>query len=253
VNWLALVERHASVISTMEVARQRALAGAPEGTTVLAQHQSAGRGRRGRTWQSPSGAGLWMTTLLRPGRPMSQLPLHTLSLVAGVALLDAVQRYSAQGVQLKWPNDLVVGSRKLAGILLEGEALSSDAPAVLVGMGLNVSAADALPAELQASSIGLAELVAAPISTEGVLEQVLLALAAWYGRWQREGAAPVLARWRRADALFGKQVRVDGESGSIEGVADGVSPIGELRVRTAVGPRLVAAGEVERLLGGQRW
>jgi len=252
-SWTTHIQRHARVVSTQEEAASLARAGAPEGTTVVADAQTGGRGRHGRSWVSAPGAGLWMTTLLRPpAQPKPPADVPTLSLVAGIACWKAVRSLGVEAARIKWPNDLVVGDRKLGGILLEASFVSGAAE-VLVGIGLNVAATPppSLPAELLPSYASVAEL-AAPGSQPGelretLLGQVLRELEACYHRWQFEGLAEVLTLWSEADALAGEAVRVDVGTATIEGIAVGLSEDGALRVQASGGLTLVTAGEVLRV------
>lgn len=230
--------------STMREARERAAAGAPHGTTVLAREQTAGRGRLGRAWLSARDAGLFMTTVLRPPRLTEPGRYGELALAAGVAVLRAVHAMGASTARLKWPNDVLVAEKKLAGVLLEADALTQD-PVVLVGIGVNLApgAALALPPELREHYTGLAEHAAPGLDPTAVRDLVLAALEACYDRWAREGLAPLLPEWHAHDALRGEVVRVDGQA-PVVGVADGVNERGELRVWTESGLVLVRSGEV---------
>ncbi|HEX5521452.1 MAG TPA: biotin--[acetyl-CoA-carboxylase] ligase, partial [Longimicrobiaceae bacterium] len=132
--------------STNDVARALGAAGAPAGTVVLADAQRAGRGRAGRAWQSPPGLGVWLSLLLRG----ASLPEPTLlPLLVGLGAARALDGVLGAGrVQIKWPNDLLVGDRKLAGVLAEADLGSAGGPAVVVGIGINVNWPDTLPEEL---------------------------------------------------------------------------------------------------------
>ena len=229
------VEHVGVVDSTMNLARQRALAGAQEGTTVVAQGQTAGRGRRGRVWHSEPGAGLWMTTILRPGR---RDDVQTLGLVAGAAVWQAL---GVEGLGLKWPNDVEYKGRKLCGILLEGEG-----DVVLVGIGINVCAN--VPPDLAPHVASLDALVggsAALLHT--TLASVMGSLESCYHKWQTQGFVAILPVWQRADVLFGETVRAEVDGRWLQGEALGLAANGALRLKTASGEVLVYAGEVERV------
>lgn len=244
-SWKDQIQRFDRVASTMDTARQLAADGAVHGTAVVAAAQTAGRGRRGRSWFAPPGAGLWLTVILRP--PPDAPDMQALGLVAGVAVLDAVSSCGAVGVQLKWPNDVVVGGRKLAGLLVEADGIGGNAPLVLVGIGVNLGARAAVapPPEIRERYVGFADVGPAPAAAL-LLERLLDALELWYGRWLRLGVGPVLDRWRQADALRGCRVRADAGR-VVEGVADGITERGELRVETPAGTVCINAGEVEAL------
>jgi BirA family transcriptional regulator, biotin operon repressor / biotin---[acetyl-CoA-carboxylase] ligase len=247
VSFADRLEQHALVESTMTLARERAAAGAVHGTTLVAERQSGGRGRRGRTWFSPSNAGVWLTTILRPDSALaSQRGVHQLGVVAGVAVLRAVRALGAAGAMLKWPNDVLVGERKLAGVLLEGEGLGGASPFVLVGIGLNLAGAADLdiPDELATRYLGLAELVRPAPSSTTCLARLLADLEGAYDEWVAHGPAGALATFREADALHGRVIRADVHGGTIVGVAGGLSDDAALIVRTDTGVVHVTTGEV---------
>lgn len=235
-----------SVDSTMLEAKRRAPTSPGEGLTIVAREQTAGRGRRGRTWFSPAGAGLWMTTVLRPHTDAA----HTLAFVAGVAALEVAHRLGATNVRLKWPNDLTVGDRKLAGILLEGET-HPEGLLVLVGIGLNVAAASSLqlPADIAERYVGLAELVDTPPPMEQLAAMVVRQLSRRYLDWQQHGLAPILETWGRWDGLRDQTVEVEkpGGAGRVVGVARGLHPSGALRVEVSGEEVLITSGEVHRI------
>ena len=247
--------RHlAEVGSTMTVARAWALAGAAAGSLVLADSQRAGRGRHGRSWISPPGAGLWCTLILRP-RPPPGGQLAELGLVAGLAVQAAVVALGARQVRLKWPNDLLLGQRKLAGILLERVDPPQGGPLVLVGIGVNLArCADlGLPEALGRRTVGLQDVPNLGTQPVARLRRRLLPLVRrtlwhYHGLWAHAGLLPLRQRWARADALHGRWVRARGVPPPNTGVAWGLGPGGALRLRTARGDwAWVHTGEVEQL------
>lgn len=218
---------HRVTDSTNERARELAGAGAPHGTLVTASAQTAGRGRHGRSWVAQAGEALLMTVLLRGLEPRHAL----LPMMAAVAVCDAVEEVAAVRCEIKWPNDVWVGARKLSGILVEARPAADWA---VVGIGVNV-AVRAFPPELQETATSLA--LAHP---DELLDELLPAL----DRWTSAEAPIVLGAWRRRDALAGVRVRwQDGE-----GVARGIDEDGGLVVELDGGERVVlGAGEVERV------
>jgi BirA family biotin operon repressor/biotin-[acetyl-CoA-carboxylase] ligase len=206
--------------STNERARELAADGAPHGTLVTADEQSAGRGRQGRTWTAPPRSALLMSLVLRELR-------ETLPLVAAVAVCEALPLETA----IKWPNDIWVRQRKLAGILVEGRPQEGWA---VLGVGLNVRAAD-FPPELRETATSL-RLEGVDADVEDVLARVVEALE----RWLPRPASEVLAAWRERDALLGRPVRWANGSG----VGRGVDEKGALLVDTAGGRVALQAGEV---------
>jgi BirA family transcriptional regulator, biotin operon repressor / biotin---[acetyl-CoA-carboxylase] ligase len=206
--------------STNERARALAATGAPHGTLVTADEQRAGRGRQGRVWTAPPGSAVLMSVLLRE---LSE----TLPLAAAVAVCDAVPAEA----QIKWPNDVWIDGRKVAGILVE--ARPQEGWAVL-GIGLNVTTEE-FPAELNATSLRLA---GASLSPAEALAALLESLRIWLPR----PSAEVLAAWRSRDALLGRTVRWS--NGNNEGTAAGVDDSGALIVETRNGRVALDAGEV---------
>ncbi len=207
--------------STNARARELAAAGAPHGTVVTAAEQSAGRGRQGRTWVAPAGRALLCSVLLRD-------PPRLLPLAAGVAVAEVV----GEQASVKWPNDVLLGGRKVAGILVEGRPQQSWA---VVGIGLNV-AVEEFPAELRstAGTLGL---------DVSEVEPALVRLLASLGRWVDGEPAVVLEAVRARDALRGRSVRWNGG----EGEAAGIDDDGRLLVSGADGVVALEAGEVHLL------
>jgi BirA family transcriptional regulator, biotin operon repressor / biotin---[acetyl-CoA-carboxylase] ligase len=233
--------------STNEDLLAAARAGTAEGAVLVAEQQSAGRGRQGRTWVSEPGAALTFSVLLRPaGVPPAGrgwLPLLT-----GVALSRALRHVTGVDVALKWPNDVLAGGSKLAGILAEQAG-----DAIVVGVGLNVAtAAGDLPATragaLPATSLALR---GATTTDRGLLlAAVLRELADWYRRWTSAGveASGLRGEYLRECSTVGADVRVELPGGSrLAGVATGIDPAGRLLVDTAGGVVPVSAGEVAHL------
>jgi BirA family biotin operon repressor/biotin-[acetyl-CoA-carboxylase] ligase len=214
---------HRLADSTNERAKELAAAGAPHGTLVTADEQSAGRGRQGRVWTAPPRSALLMSLVLRE---LDEL----LPLAAAVAVADAVPPAAA----IKWPNDVWVDGRKLAGVLVEGRPQEGWA---VLGIGLNVTTSE-FPGELAGLATSL-HLSGAAVETEAVLASVLRSLE----RWLAEPAATVLAAWRERDALSGHSVRWSGG----EGVAGGIDDSGALIVQTNSGLVTLDAGEVHLL------
>lgn len=221
-----------------------ALAGAPEGLVVVAEQQTAGRGRRDRQWVAPARAGLTLSVLLRPDVPRPQW--GWLPLLAGVALWEAVERVAEVDAALKWPNDLLVQDAKCAGILAE---VAGDA--VVVGIGLNVTTRVAeLPpvTGLPATSLQLAG--AKSTDRDPLLKALLRGFARWYAGWREAGGdaelCGLLGAYRRGCSTIGRTVRVQVPGGDdLTGEATGVDAAGQLVIRTADGTeKRVSAGDV---------
>jgi BirA family biotin operon repressor/biotin-[acetyl-CoA-carboxylase] ligase len=250
--------------STNADAAAAARAGEPEGLIVVAELQTAGRGRLGRTWTSPPRAGIAASVLLRPGqavpgRGWSPVPIGRyawLPLLAGVALVDAVTRLARVDATLKWPNDLLVGGGKCAGILAETTAAAPATPsAVVIGIGLNVTLdaheMPAGPADIPPTSLKLAG--AAATDRDPLLRALLRGLADRYAGWRAAGgdsdAAGVRAAYLEACSTVGREVRVQLPGGAeLTGTATTVDAEGRLVVSAADGTvTAVAAGDVLHL------
>ncbi len=200
--------------------------GAPHGTVVVADAQTAGRGRLGRRWVSPPGRNIYVSLLLRPRIPNAEAP--RLSLVAGVALADAVES-SEVSCALKWPNDLYVGGKKAGGILAEMASSPERVRYVVVGVGVNVNLRDGeIPAELRGKATSLRCCVGREFSRVALLARLLDAFDARYRDFLAGGFPAVHPDWRRRDFLMGRRVRIVRPEGDAWGVARGVDAEGAL-------------------------
>jgi BirA family biotin operon repressor/biotin-[acetyl-CoA-carboxylase] ligase len=208
-----------------------ARAGAPEGRVLVADHQTAGRGRLNRRWEAPPGSGLLVSVLVRPALPVARASLVTMA--AGLAASDACEAVAGVRPGLKWPNDLVLDDAKLAGLLAEsvvdGEALR----ALVVGMGLNVTAA---PAE---GATCLADHAEGPVERRDLLDAWLALLDA-----RLDALDAVLVDYRPRCATLGRDVRVERPDGVVEGRAAAVTDDGHLVVDTGSGRVEVTVGDV---------
>ena len=217
----------------MDAARLRAIAGAPHGSVVAAKLQRAGRGRNGRTWASPAG-NLYATAVLRPTLPAARAA--ELGFVAALAVAEAVDRIAGPLTRLKWPNDVLRGGAKLAGVLLEW----LEDGAVLAGIGLNIRHAPA-QTPYPATSLAAEGLDPAP---ELVLDEILQSLATGWGAWQATGMAGVLERWRQRGPAPQSPIRVRLPTGTVSGAFAGLAADGSLLLDTAGGRQRLHAGEV---------
>jgi BirA family biotin operon repressor/biotin-[acetyl-CoA-carboxylase] ligase len=232
---------HEAVDSTHRVARELAAAGAADRTVVWAQRQTAGRGRLGRSFASPPG-NLYVSFVLRPA--IAPAAASQLSFVAAVALAETVRGVLPPGgrVTLKWPNDVLVDGRKVAGILLEAVTTPGGAlDAVLLGIGVNVVS------HPPATTYGATDLAVAggAVGVPALLERLAVALADWRARWQAEGFAPVRAAWLAAAHGRGEPIDVRRGNALISGRFADLDADGALIVESAGGRReRITAGEV---------
>jgi BirA family transcriptional regulator, biotin operon repressor / biotin---[acetyl-CoA-carboxylase] ligase len=232
------LEHHLRIASTNDRARELAASGEPEGTVVLAEEQTRGRGRGERAWHSPAGLGLYLSVILRPHAPASGAPL--LGLMAAVAAAEALAAASPEPVRIKWPNDLVVphgeGSaaslRKLGGILAEARASSDEIRDLVIGIGVNVDHRPGdFPPEFAHRATSLRILNDHPIDRRDLILSLLTALDDWYTLWGDRGDGPVLEHYERAALdLEGRRVRVTDGASVWTGTTAGLSQDGALRV-----------------------
>ena len=226
--------------STNAEAFAAALSGAPHGHLVTADRQDAGRGRRGRTWHSAPMEGLYFSLVLRPSLPPQRVA--PLTLACAVALAEAIESETGLSPLLKWPNDLLLGDRKLSGILLELRADPERVDFVVAGIGLNVSQSS-FPDDLAATSL-LME-TGRPSLRPRILASLLGSLERWIDRFVTEGPAPVIAAFRARAALLGSPVTIHGVSETIEGLYEDIDETGALLLRDSSGALLpILAGDV---------
>ncbi|MBL8096608.1 MAG: biotin--[acetyl-CoA-carboxylase] ligase [Anaerolineales bacterium] len=235
------VERHATIGSTMDRARALAEAGAPEGTLVLADEQTAGRGTAGRRWLTPPGTQLAFSLIVRP--PLSSANLPRLTMWVGLALHAAARRFVLQPteVALKWPNDLLIAGRKTAGILVEGAFELGRIRYAILGVGLNVSTAPP-DDQVEFPATCLATHTAAPVDQEALLQAVLQAMAVDYPA--RLFSPELVAQWRAAlwwpDGPMSVQVGTERLVGHLSAITE----TGALVLDTDTGPRTLETGRL---------
>lgn len=230
--------------STNDLALSAAEAGEAEGLCVLADRQTAGRGRQGRRWESPGGLGLYLSVLLRPPGPAARAPLLTLA--AGVAAVEAVAEVAGLTPDLKWPNDLQLDGRKLAGILCELAAAGTATRHVVVGIGLNVhhQAAD-FPEALREEATSLRIATGRRIPRDGLAAALLGRLDEQYARFCAGELAGIVEAARRRCVTLGRRVEVQAGSDVWVGRAVDLDPDGMLLVQGPDGIlRRVLAGDV---------
>jgi len=231
--------------STSDLAKQLAEDGAEHGEVVIAEAQTAGRGRRGRAWFSAPGRNLAFSAVLRPELPPQRAA--ELTLVASVALCEAV-RAAGIAASIKWPNDLLFEGRKLAGILTEMEAEADRVHWVVLGVGVNVNVREAeLPEELRLIATSLAEARGGPVPRALFAAACLSRLEEWLDRHAEEGFQPVRAAWRELSDTLGRDVSVRVGERDLVGRAEDIDDAGALLVRTPGGLERVLSGDVQHL------
>lgn len=233
------------VDSTNRLARDLAIAGAAEGTIVVAETQTAGRGRMGRSWFSPAGEGIYLSLVLRPRFQPSEAPKTTL--LAGVALAEALIPVVPAPVRIKWPNDVLAGGKKVAGILVEAAVEIDAIDYLIIGVGINVNTPPRrFPAELRDRATSLAAEAGRPVARVEILADFLGRFERHYDRVGREGFGPVIRRWRELSDMAGRRVRVRSFDRRLEGIISGIDDDGVLLLTGADGTvERVIAGDVE--------
>jgi BirA family biotin operon repressor/biotin-[acetyl-CoA-carboxylase] ligase len=237
-----------TIDSTNDVAAALTATGDPEGAVVIADTQTAGRGRRGHTWFSPPGSGLYVSIVLAPARARvaPDRAVALLTLTAGLALAEAVERIAGIAPEIKWPNDLLIAERKLAGILAEGLAStgSSGLPFVVLGYGINVSAT-AYPPDLRDRATSLESELGRPIDRAALCAETIAAIAERYDDLLDAQFDAILDAWRRrAPRSRGATVSWDTSAGEQTGVTDGIDDSGALLVRAGTRVERIVSGEV---------
>ena len=230
--------------STNTYARQLAEAGAREGEIVIAEAQTQGRGRLGRRWQSPPFTNLYLSVILRPQFPPAQAPQITLT--AAVALAETVASFIAQPATIKWPNDILVGGKKLAGILSEASCDAERLHYVILGIGANLNyAIDLMPEEIRERATSIAHITGNAVSRESFLRRLIQDLDRCYGELEDSGFAALARRWQAHFNLRDRRVRVELLDQVVEGWARGIDGDGALLVEDDKGrQQRVIAGDV---------
>ena len=229
--------------STQELARELAEKDGPEGCLVVAERQSQGRGRRGRSWASLPGS-IAMSVIFRP--PLEPWRVSHFPLLAGVAAARAISASTGLRPLLKWPNDVLINDRKAVGILAEMNADAESIAYILLGLGLNVNAADKdFPSDIRETATSLRREANRPFSRVELIQSLLLELESLYLDYLERGFAPVQALWREMSHTLGRRVRVELPTRTIEGLALDIDASGCLVLRSREGKEeTVSAGDV---------
>jgi BirA family biotin operon repressor/biotin-[acetyl-CoA-carboxylase] ligase len=232
-----------STDSTNTVAQRLARQGAAEGTVVIAETQTKGRGRLGRTWLSPPYRNLYLSIVLRPPVTIPEAP--RLGLVVGLATAETVAQWVPR-VALKWPNDVLIDGRKVAGILMEMDAEDDRVRYVIAGIGVNLNMTpDDVPADLYDKAIGLRTAVGAPIDRVAFAARLLTRLEERYDQCIHHGFATLRPLWDRLSCLQGRQVEIDDGGRRYRGAVRGIADDGTLCLLDSEGQEIrVVAGEV---------
>ena len=229
--------------STQDEARRLAEHGAEEGTLVVAETQSGGRGRRHRHWVSPRGMGVYLSLILRP--ELEPLKIAQIPIVTGISVRNTISGVTGLEPQTKWPNDIMFGCKKVAGILVEMRAEPGKIHYIIVGIGINVNTpASLFPGDLRPSAISLHEASGRPVYRRTLLQNLLSGLEDLYAEYKRTGFEPFREQWRRWDQTVRSWVFIEDASGSFSGYAMDIDKDGALIVKDRQGlVRRVSAGD----------
>ncbi|MTV48517.1 biotin--[acetyl-CoA-carboxylase] ligase [Heliobacillus mobilis] len=234
---------HTSLPSSNITAKELARQGAPEGTVVLTEEQTAGRGRLGRGWYSPPGLGIYMSLILRPRIPLGQTPQVTL--LASVALCKALEAVTPVRPQIKWPNDILVNGKKLCGILTELNAEMEAVNYLVVGIGINLNQQPAdFPGDVANVATSAAIAGGEPVDRIRFLTTLLSFFEADYDHWLQKGFSQLREEWLARAAGIGTTVRIISGKQEWLGQAEGIDTDGALLVRNE-------DGELQRLISGE--
>jgi len=216
-----------SVPSTIDAASSLAQEGAREGTVVVAESQSGGRGRLGRKWSSPSGVGIWTSIILRPSIPPRDAP--KLTLMTAVAVATVLREQYSLDARIKWPNDVIIGGRKICGALTELVAEQDAVRYLITSFGLNVNQTRSkFPAEVRDIATSMRIEAGRKLDRPEVFRRVLRSLDEQYAEFKKSGGGNILARWRELSCTLGRHVKVQLRDGRVEGVARDVEDDGSI-------------------------
>lgn len=229
-----------TVPSTMDIAFEFGMKQAPEGTLILAEAQTKGRGRLGRDWVSPKYKGIYLSLILKPKISPNQASI--LTLLSAVSVCEAIKAMTGLDAQIKWPNDVLIHHKKLGGILTELNAEMDEVRFIVVGIGLNVNNDEK---SLINSAISLKELKKEDINRAELLREILRKIEANYLLLQNKGSRPIIEKWREYNITLGKRIKVHYHKEYLEGQAVDIDRDGGLLVRTDSGViKKVVSGDV---------
>jgi BirA family biotin operon repressor/biotin-[acetyl-CoA-carboxylase] ligase len=243
------ISAYKSVKSTNDIAMQIAEQGAPEGALVIAEQQTEGRGRFGRAWHSPPGTGIYLSVILRPNFSPDMAP--GVSIMTAIALADTLSKYCPEEVQIKWPNDVLIGGKKTAGILTELNADPGKINHIVIGVGINVNqGVGAFPEEIRHLATSVRRAVKRKVNRVELLKDFLRRLEREYFLYQKRGLSDSINKVRKYSLLIGKQVSILVGSTRTTGRAIDIEPDGSLLLDIDGKQKRVTAGEVTILKKG---
>ncbi|MBC1432989.1 biotin--[acetyl-CoA-carboxylase] ligase [Listeria welshimeri] len=225
------IEIHESVSSTQIIAHQQ-IDTSPEGTVIVADEQTAGKGRLLRPWNSKKGEGIWMSVILKPQIPIQKVPQFTF--IASLAITEAIENITKLEPRIKWPNDIYIGKRKICGVLTEMQAEAETIHAVIIGMGINVNQ-QVFPEEIKDKASSLKLELGESISRKVLLQEILASLEKYYELFLDKGFAPIKLLWETKAIPFGEKLTASTTKGKIYGKVQGISDEGVLLLQDNLG------------------
>ncbi|MEA3369099.1 MAG: biotin--[acetyl-CoA-carboxylase] ligase, partial [Candidatus Ratteibacteria bacterium] len=230
INFSRRIYRYTNVSSTNDLARALANKGEPEGTVVLAEEQNRGRGKWNRRWVSPAGQGIWMSIILKP--KLKPEDTARITLMTAVAVVKALENYPGFPAGIKWPNDILLKDKKIAGILSEMETEGETVKFIIVGIGLNTNLdLTALPEDLKDGVTSINHELTGSFSQEKLLNEIISRIELYYTLFIREGFSAIREEWQNYSVTFGRQLEAVCRGEKIFGRAVGLSENGGLLLR----------------------
>lgn len=232
------------VTSTNEVARKLGKEGYPEGTLVIAEEQSSGKGRYERSWFSPPHKGLWFSMILRPQTQHDKISF--LTLLAGLAIANAVEQTLQLAPSIKWPNDLLFDGQKFCGVVAEGQSVGNSVAFIVLGIGINVNQKMGdFPEELQPTATSLRIKAGRPVGRAALLSCILSSFEELYSNFNKGNHAEAVRAWEKRCPWVAKRAQIHIDNRVIEGVFEGIDRLGRARLRLVNGELAVlTAGEL---------
>ncbi|WP_347549875.1 biotin--[acetyl-CoA-carboxylase] ligase [Pseudalkalibacillus hwajinpoensis] len=227
------VHTYPSVESTQYIAHDLAHRGTPDGTIIVADEQTAGKGRLGRSWHSPRGSGIWTSIILRPKLPPQRAPQFTL--IAAVSVVHAIRKQTGLEAEIKWPNDILIDGKKVVGILTELQAESDQIKSIIIGMGINVNAgSEDFPSDLnQATSLKVES--GQNVNRSALLAAILNEFETLYEEYLTNGFRMIKLLWESYAVSLGRKIKARTLNGVIEGLAKGITDEGVLLLEDVQG------------------
>ncbi len=232
-----------AVESTNELAKELARQGAQDGTVVIAEEQTGGKGRLGRNWYSPPGQGIWFSIILRP--PIAPVDIPKITIVCAVAVAKTIKDFTGVSAGIKWPNDILINNRKVAGILIEMNAETDKVNYLIVGIGINVNLdLKTIPPGLTGIITSLEEQKGGPVTRVGLLAELLNSLDVLYREFIEGNFTPILSVWKEMSVTLNRWVRIDSLNKIDEGIAFDIDNGGALLI-------MKKDGSMKRILSGE--